>query len=365
MTDVRVSGLTKSYGDTPVLRGVDLHVAAGTLTAVLGPSGCGKTTLLRLIAGFDRPDAGTVVLDGQAVVDGRHWVPPERRRIGYVAQEGALFPHLTVGDNIRFGLARRERRAASRVVELLELVGLDPGHARRYPHQLSGGQQQRVALARALAPRPRAVLLDEPFSSLDTGLRDSTRRAVVGALEAAATTAVLVTHDQAEALSLAAQVAVLRGGLLAQVGSPVDLYRTPVDPQLATFLGEAVLVPAVVRGGVAACPLGRLAVRPGTPDGPARAMIRPEQIAVRPRIGSAAGANGSAPPLRPPGSEPERGAAAQVVGITYYGHDASVQLRLEGDGSIVTARTNGQTATPLGEQVWLDVRGEVVAYPAT
>jgi iron(III) transport system ATP-binding protein len=311
------------------------------------------------VAGFDRPDSGTIVLDGQPVVDDRHFLPPERRRIGYVAQEGALFPHLTVGANILFGLPRRQRRAAARVDELLELVGLDTGHAARYPHQLSGGQQQRVALARALAPRPRAVLLDEPFSSLDTGLRESTRRAVVAALQAADTTAVLVTHDQAEALSLASQVAVLRGGQLAQVGSPIELYRAPVDPQLATFLGEAVLLPAVVRDGTVSCALGRLPVRPGTPEGPARAMIRPEQITVRHGAGVPSGPD----LLDVPAGPAAGGVAARVVDVTYYGHDASVQLRLGCDGTIVTARTNGQDRTALGEQVWLDVYGEVVAYP--
>src|SRR4051812_7811614 len=212
MSSLTVTAVTKSYGATPVLTGVDLHVPEGSFTALLGPSGCGKTTLLRLVAGFDDPDRGTVGVGGRRVAGAGRSVPARRRHIGFVPQEGGLFPHLSVAGNVTFGLPRRQRRDAGRVRELLDLVGLDPALATRAPHQLSGGQQQRVALARALAPQPSLVLLDEPFSSLDASLRDEARRAVAAALRAAGATAVLVTHDQAEALSTADQVAVLRGG---------------------------------------------------------------------------------------------------------------------------------------------------------
>ena len=243
MTSLYLEGVTKTYGPTRVLEGVDLDVPARSITTVLGPSGCGKTTLLRIIAGFTDPDAGTVTFGTSTVVGAGRVVPPQRRHVGYVPQEGALFPHLDVAANITFGLPRGQRRATARVDELLALVGLDDALRRRYPHELSGGQQQRVALARALAPRPALVLLDEPFSSLDAGLREGTARAVVAALRAADTTAVLVTHDQSEALSLSDQVAVMRAGRLAQIDNPAALYRSPVDVGVATFVGGAVLLP--------------------------------------------------------------------------------------------------------------------------
>ena len=345
MTDVTITGLTKSFGATHVLKGVELHIPAGGLTAVLGPSGCGKTTLLRLIAGFDQPDDGTITFDGRPVSGIGVAVPPERRGIGYVAQEGALFPHLTVAGNIAFGLPRRARHDTHRVAELLALVGLDPLFARRYPHELSGGQQQRVALARALAPEPRVVLLDEPFSALDAGLRDETRRAVGGALAATGATAVLVTHDQAEALSLAAQVAVMRDGRLVQTGTPADVYRAPADLGVAAFLGDAVTVPATIINGAAVCDLGTLPLATPAPDGPATLLIRPEQIAL------------CLPDMMIPGSE------ARVRDVTFYGKDATVRLALSGSYLTITARVPGYATPQTGDTVRVVVRGTAVAYP--
>ncbi len=345
MTNVTIDGLTKSFGAVHVLKGVDLHIPAGVLTAVLGPSGCGKTTLLRLIAGFDRPDGGVIAFDSRPVSGNGETVPPERRGIGYVAQEGALFPHLTVAGNIAFGLPRHARRDTGRVAELLALVGLDALFARRYPHELSGGQQQRVALARALAPEPRVVLLDEPFSALDAGLRDETRRAVGGALAATGATAVLVTHDQAEALSLAAQVAVMRDGRLVQTGTPAAVYRAPADLGVAAFLGDAVTLPATVAGGVAVCDLGTLPLAVPAPDGPATVLIRPEQIALRPPDAATAGSEG------------------RVRDVTYYGKDATVRLTLSGSLVTITARVPGYAAPQIGEAVRVVVHGSVVAYP--
>ncbi|MGH3627520.1 MAG: ABC transporter ATP-binding protein, partial [Sciscionella sp.] len=256
MTELSVTAVRKSFGRTEVLAGVDLRVPSGALTAILGPSGCGKTTLLRLVAGFDAPDSGMIAIGERVVCDGGRGLPPERRGIGYVAQEGALFPHLSVAANITFGLPRRARRAHERVAELLERVGMDASHADRQPHQLSGGQQQRVALARALAPEPALVLLDEPFSALDAGLRAETRLAVVQALAASATTTVLVTHDQSEALSVAHRVALMRDGRIVQAGSPAEMYGSPADAGVADFVGEAVVLPAEVTEGSARCALG-------------------------------------------------------------------------------------------------------------
>ena len=214
--------LAKSFNGNAVLEDIDLRLRPGSITAVVGSSGCGKTTLLRLIAGFETPDAGTVTIAGRQVASPESAVAPHRRGVGYVAQDGALFPHLTVGQNIAYGLpgTARSARVRARVAELLETVSLDASYASRRPHQLSGGQQQRVALARALARQPVLMLLDEPFSALDTGLRASTRKAVAQLLADAGVTTLLVTHDQEEALSIADQVAVMRDGRFTQVGTP-------------------------------------------------------------------------------------------------------------------------------------------------
>jgi iron(III) transport system ATP-binding protein len=255
-----------------------------------------------------------------------------------VPQEGALFPHLSVAANVTFGLPRGARGSAA---EFLALVGLSPDLGRRHPHELSGGQQQRVALARALAPKPSVVLLDEPFSSLDAGLRESTRRAVADALTAAGATAVLVTHDQAEALSLADQVAVMREGRLVQLAAPEELYRSPSDAGVAGFVGEAVLLPASVEHGLATCALGTLAVR-GAVTGPARILLRPEQVVL-------AAAGGGVP--------------ARVRDVSYFGHDAAVRLALLDDGTEVLARVAGHDRPAPGAVVHLSVTGDALAYP--
>ena len=362
MTDISLRGLAKSFGPVEVLRGIDLDIASGSLTAVLGPSGCGKTTLLRLLAGFTEADAGTITFDGRGVVGPGLCVPARQRRVGYVPQEGALFPHLTVAANVLFGLPRVERTKGERLDGLLELVGLDPSVAERFPHQLSGGQQQRAALARALAPAPAVVLLDEPFSSLDAGLREDTGRAVVDVLKASGATAVLVTHDQGEALSLADQVAVMRGGRLVQASAPATVYGRPVDPGVAIFVGGAVLLPGVVLPGVVlpgemlpgemlpggaistqvSCVLGELDVQGELPSGVAdvQVLVRPEQILL--------------------GAE---GVPARVLDISYFGHDASVRLALgDGGSSTVISRVAGSDVPATGSVVHLSVRGPVPVF---
>jgi iron(III) transport system ATP-binding protein len=353
MTAVTVHNLTKAFDSAQVLRGIDLLVPDESVTAILGPSGCGKTTLLRLIAGFATPDSGEITLGTRLVSGDGRFVPPQHRGVGYVPQEGALFPHLDVADNITFGLPARERRACRRghghrVAELLALVGLSPSVRGRFPHQLSGGQQQRVALARALAPRPSLILLDEPFSSLDAGLREGTGRAVVQALKATSTTAVLVTHDQSEALSLADQVAVMRDGTLAQVGSPHEVYRAPADLGVAEFVGAAVVVEADVVDGSASSDLGQLFVTTSLDPVDhgrltrARLMVRPEQIEL-------AGAS-------------KGGVEAKVVDVSYFGHDAAVRLQVVASGRLVTARVLGHSVPVPGSLVNLSVTGPVAAY---
>ena len=344
MADLRIAGLTKSFGAAPILRGVDLVAPSGALLAVLGASGSGKTTLLRLLGGFERADSGVIEIDGEPVAGPRIHIAPEKRRVGYVAQEGSLFPHISVAANVVFGLARAQRHDRFKAETLLESVGLPASYTSRAPHELSGGEQQRVALARALAPGPRLVLLDEPFSALDASLRIETRQAVASALAAVGTTALLVTHDQSEALSMGLQVAVLRDGVLAQVAAPQILYRQPVDADLAQFVGEAVLLPGVAVGGVATCALGRLPLALPTPDGAVELMVRPEQIRFE--------------------SEADVGAArAQVLAVTYFGQDASVLISLEGGALQVTARVAGHNAPLPGAEIRLSVEGVVMAYP--
>jgi iron(III) transport system ATP-binding protein len=321
MSFLDVHGVHKTYGATAVLNEVDLRVAAGSRTAIVGPSGSGKTTLLRIIAGFEAPDAGRVMLGGQVLADGREAVPAHKRGIGYVPQDGALFPHLSVADNIGFGLARNLPRRRERIEELMDMVALDRAMLERRPHELSGGQQQRVALARALAQRPRLILLDEPFSALDTGLRASTRRAVAQLLDEAGVTSILVTHDQAEALSFADQVAVMFEGRLAQAGRPLDLYLKPRDAAVATLLGESIVLPAQLAEGRAACVLGSVAVEDPARRGPARIMLRPEQVQI----------SEVAAELIQPGvaCAPEgAGCLAAVTHTDFAGSNCSISLRL-------------------------------------
>lgn len=346
-TDLRAEGIEKLFGPNRVLAGVDLEVPSGAIAAVLGPSGSGKTTLLRILAGFERPDIGRVTIGGEVVDDDRHHVPTERRRIGYVSQEGNLFPHLTVRANVGFGLPRRER-GGRRVGELLDAVGLS-GLDRRYPHQLSGGQQQRVALARALALEPRLLLLDEPFASLDANLRASVRSDVQRILRENDTTAILVTHDQDEALSIADLVAVLRDGRIAQAAPPQQLYTHPLDPELARFVGEANLVSGVAgRGGVETS-FGSLAMEGrGTvePGDPLTVVIRPEQVEIHPGTGGP-------------------GAGGRVISTEFYGHDAVVRVGVGGEtGSPpVVVRVLGGIHLGPGEPVTLTVRGAVGVWP--
>jgi iron(III) transport system ATP-binding protein len=340
-----VAGLSKAFGDSSVLARLDLEVPVGSLTAVLGPSGCGKTTLLRLLGGFEHADAGSIRLGERVLCDAATHLAPEHRAMGFVPQEGALFPHLDVAANVGFGLPRAQRRG--RVEELLALVGLE-GLQKRLPHQLSGGQQQRVALARALAPEPGLVLLDEPFDALDAGLRAQVRGEVREALRAAGATALLVTHDQEEALSLADTVAVMRGGRIVQAADPQTLYRDPVDAEVAVFVGEAVLLQGRLDGGHAETFLGRLPTRGAdTADGDwATLMLRPEQILCREPMAAANGAHG------------------RVLSTAFYGHDATARIALEGpDRREVVARAAGHLLPQAGEEVAIAVEGTALAYP--
>jgi len=279
---VQARGLVRRFGEVVALDGVDLDVLPGEMMTVLGPSGCGKTTVLRLIAGLDTPDAGSIDIGGRRVSGVGASVPPERRRVGMVFQDVALFPHLSVGDNIGYGL-RGDPDRHVRVRELLELIDL-PGAGEQMPYQLSGGMQQRVALARALAPRPDVVLLDEPFSSLDAALRTQLRGDVREILRTAGTTALFVTHDQDEALTLGDRMAVMVRGRIEQVAPPEVVYGEPATPFVATFVGTANLVHAEVRGGLAMTRFGMVHLLPRGSSSPAAArglvVLRPEHLDV-------------------------------------------------------------------------------------
>ena len=311
MTRVIVSGLRKSFGAHVVLDGLDLEVPEGSLTAVLGPSGSGKTTLLRILAGFERAGSGSVRLGEVLVEGGRAHVPPEDRRIGYVPQDGALFPHLDAAGNVAFGLSRRERKAGGWRHCWRSSGWQGSGHL--YPHQLSGGMQQRVALARALATRPALVLLDEPFSSLDAALRAGVRADVARVLSETGTTAVLVTHDQDEALSLADRVAVLRQGRVAQWAAPEELYADPLDPPLARFVGDANILEGTVQGGMAVTVLGRLAIA-------ARPRRRPWPTTSKCWSWSGRNRYDWLPTAHP------RSLSGRVIECRYFGHDMLVTV---------------------------------------
>lgn len=336
----RVHDLRRSFGAIEVLRGTELVITPGEVTAVLGPSGGGKTTLLRLIAGFDRPDGGTVEIDGVCVAGPDTFVAPERRRVGIVPQEGALFPHLDVAGNVAYGLRRGPDRA-ERVREMLDLVGMAHAASAR-PAQLSGGQQQRVALARALAPRPALLLLDEPFASLDATTRAQVRDEVFELVRAAGATAVLVTHDQQEAMSVADTVAVLLDGRIAQHDTPAALYRSPATLTIAQFVGDATVMTGHRRGAVVSTALGELPCEQPLADGPVAVVVRPEHVVVRDAGGD--------------------GVAGIVTARSFFGHDGMARIRL-GDGTEVTARTGADRLPARGVAVAVALDGPALVFP--
>ncbi|KAA0980059.1 ABC transporter ATP-binding protein [Pseudomonas sp. ANT_H12B] len=348
MNALELHSICKTYGSQRALENISLSVPTGSRTVIVGPSGSGKTTLLRMIAGFEFPDTGRLSLNGQTLVDSTHEVPAHQRLIGYVPQDGALFPHMTVAANIGFGLSIKGRAKQERVAELMDSVALDANMVNRWPHELSGGQQQRVALARALAQQPRLMLLDEPFSALDTGLRAAMRKLVARLLADAGVTTILVTHDQSEALSFADQLAVMRQGRLVQSGHPLDLYRYPDDEQTALFLGEAVVMPARIEAGWAHCDLGRIPVNNHRNNKSAQIMLRPEQlqlVSIQPGPAEAAGCR------------------ALVTERDFSGNTCTVTVELESlvfgapPGRSLMVRSSGMYAPPTGSAVHVSTIG--------
>jgi len=344
----RTLALKKAFDDVIAVDGVDLDVRRGEFLSVLGPSGCGKTTLLRLVAGFERPDSGGIEIGGRVVAGPRRHLPPEQRHIGMVFQESALFPHLDVAGNIGFGLPRRDRE--SRIAELIALVGM-AGLQRRLPHELSGGQQQRVALARALAPHPALILLDEPFSSLDATLRSQLRVDVREILRSAGATTLFVTHDQGEALEISDRVAVMRAGCIEQVSTPAELYLRPVNRFVAGFVGEANLLPGEVRHGEVETLVGRFRGEPGAlADGVrAEVLLRPEQLYMLPVDGLA--------------SVPRPESVLTVVRRVFHGSEVHHVLRSP-TGFEFEVATPSSATIEVGTRVIAHARArEVPVYP--
>jgi iron(III) transport system ATP-binding protein len=334
---IDVRALVADYGAAPVLRGIDLTIAGGEILALLGPSGCGKTTLLRCIAGLERPRSGSIHIGDREVTAGKG-VPAERRRVGMVFQDGALFPHRTVVNNVNYGIVRGPARD-QRANEALRLVGLADKRD-RMPGTLSGGEQQRVALARALAPKPGVVLLDEPFASLDAALRVQLRDEVRRLLTDVGVTAILVTHDQEEAMSFGDRVAVMHGGLVEQVGTPEEIYATPASPRIARFVGEAVVLPALLNGTTADTALGVIAVRP-TPVSAGNVstgtvMLRPEQISALP------------------------GGDAIVTAVHYFGAETRYEILVPALSSPVVVRSAGSPRHRVHDKVTVTVADTVV-----
>ena len=343
--DLRVIGVRKAFDGTEVLHGIDLGIESGQTLALLGPSGCGKTTLMRIVSGLEVADGGEVHVGDRLLAGTGVHVAPESRRIGLLGQERSLFPHLSVGANVAYGLAGSPDRAA-RVREVLDMVDL-AGFERRMPHSLSGGQQQRVAIARALAPRPRMLLLDEPFQALDVHLRSELQTEVRALLGALGATAVIVTHDQDEAFVMGDEVAVMQAGRICQRGTPSEVYGHPASPWVASFVGEANFVRGVGSGSTAVTPLGRLAMCCEM-SGEVAVLVRPSQL----RLEEVAGGDG------------DRSAAGRVEAMRFYGHAIECRVRLGPD--VFLARTDRMPRVRVGDDVMLRYEGPpAVAYAAS
>ena len=342
--DLRVLDVHKSFGESKVLHGVDLSIDSGRTLSLLGPSGCGKTTLMRIVSGLEIADSGEVRVGERLLAGPGVNVAPESRRIGLLGQERSLFPHLSVGGNVAYGLGRAPDRA-TRVREVLDMVDL-AGFEKRMPDSLSGGQQQRVAIARALAPRPRMLLLDEPFQALDVHLRLELQAEVRTLLGALGATAVIVTHDQDEAFVMGDDVAVMQEGHIRQRGHPSEVYGHPASPWVASFVGDANFVPGLGSGSTVATPLGNLATCCPV-SGKVAVLVRPSHLRL-----VAAAASG----------EGDVGATGQVQAMRFYGH--ATECRVQIGDNVLLARSDRMPSVRVGDDVALHYEGPpAVAYP--
>ena len=350
-----VQAISRAYGGRRVVDDLSLVVEAGQVTCLLGPSGCGKSTTLRMIAGVENPDQGRILIDGVEVFGRGRTVPPEARGVGLMFQDFALFPHLTVAGNIAFGLRRDAPERMRRVEELLEKVNLS-GFGSKHPHELSGGEQQRVALARALAPRPKVMLMDEPFSGLDNRLRDGIRDATLDLLKEEGAAVLLVTHEPNEAMRMADEIALMRAGVIVQRGAPYNIYTAPVDRAAAAFFSDVNVISGMSRGALTETPFGAF-LTPGQADGAAiDIVIRPQHLKIDlDRAG------------RGPNPTPMEGTAARgtVTRARFLGYESLVEFRMEFDGSRLTAAVPGVFLPKLGTALWLMIRRDrCFVFPA-
>jgi iron(III) transport system ATP-binding protein len=337
--------ISRTYDGAAVVEDLSLDVGESEIVCLLGPSGCGKSTSLRIAAGVERQSTGAVALDGAVVSDDTCHAPPEARSIGLMFQDFALFPHLSVGENISFGLRRGGRRAAAS--EYLRRVGLT-GYDAKYPHQLSGGEQQRVALARALAPRPRVMLMDEPFSGLDMRLRDEVRDESLSVLKAEGAGVLLVTHEPEEAMRMADRIALMRGGRIVQIGAPYHVYNYPVDRRAAAFFSDINVIAGVAQSRQIDTPFGRFLSPPGLGDGAAvEIVIRPQHLKIDADLG-----NGGPRPSSANGA-PARGA---VVRARFMGSESLIEMRMDHDDTLLRATVPGAFLPERGAGLWLSMR---------
>ncbi|MEM6439337.1 MAG: ABC transporter ATP-binding protein [Pseudomonadota bacterium] len=340
-----LAGLTRAFAGRDVVRDVTLDVAPGEIVCLLGPSGCGKSTTLRIAAGVDRQDRGTVSIDGATVSDASRHAPPEARQVGLVFQDFALFPHLTVAQNVAFGLKRSEKARGDALLSRVGLAGFGP----KFPHQLSGGEQQRVALARALAPRPSVMLMDEPFSGLDKRLRDEVRDEALGLLTADGAGVLLVTHEPEEAMRMADRIALMRAGRIVQIGAPCQLYDRPVDRAAAAVFSDLNAVRSEVNGREADTPFGRFPC-PGLAEGAqVEIVIRPQHL----KIDVDDGRGGPEPSTE--NGAPARGTVARA---RFMGSESLIEVRMDHDGSLLKATAPGAWLPEAGAALWLSLRRE-------
>ncbi|WP_151718032.1 ABC transporter ATP-binding protein [Gemmobacter serpentinus] len=341
-----VDALSRSFGGRRVVEDVSLTIAPGQVTCLLGPSGCGKSTTLRMIAGVETADQGRVVIDGDTVVGPGVHVPPEARGIGLMFQDFALFPHLSVARNVGFGLKGDAQARQARVDELLEKVNL-AGYGQKHPHELSGGEQQRVALARALAPRPRLMLMDEPFSGLDNRLRDGIRDSTLEVLKAEGAAVLLVTHEPDEALRMADEIALMRDGRIVQRGAPYNLYNSPTDRAAAAFFSDINVIEGVSRGALTETPFGRF-LTPGHADGAkVEIVIRPQHL----KIDFDRAGRGPHPTELE--GTPARGT---VLRARFLGRESLVEFAMDFQGARLTAAVPGVFLPKPGTVLWLMIR---------
>ena len=341
-----IEGLTRNFGGRDVVHDVSLFVAPGQVTCLLGPSGCGKSTTLRMVAGVERQDRGRVILDGKVLSDGRVHLPPEARHVGLMFQDFALFPHLSVIDNVAFGLTGSRAEKHARAHHMLEKVHLS-GFDAAYPHELSGGEQQRVALARAIAPRPRVMLMDEPFSGLDNRLRDGIRDETLDILKAEGTAVLLVTHEPDEAMRMADEIALMRNGEVVQRGAPYNVYNAPVDRSAAAFFSDINVIRGTVQGALTDTPFGAF-LAPGVPDGTEVEIIfRPQHV----KIDFDRGGRGPNP--TPLDGAPARGVVERA---RFMGHESLVEFRMDFNNQILKATVPAVFLPKPGMALWLTIR---------